>query len=97
MLADCRYLRSSGCRCREGGVSDRHNRALRSGHSFDPGFKFLRERLDYARTEPGFWLGKDAVRLTNSIVGNREFPIRSVDIVSDVDLAFHAFPGECVL
>jgi hypothetical protein len=66
----CRHLRSSGCRCREGGVSDRHNRALWPGHSFNPGFEFLRERLDYARTEPSFWLGKDAVRLTNSIVGN---------------------------
>jgi hypothetical protein len=92
-----RHLRGSGYRCCESSVSDRHNRAVRPGYSVNAGVEFLRERLDDARAEPGFWLGKSAVRPAYSIVGNREFPIRSVDIVRDVDLAFHALVGKCML
>ena len=63
-------LRHSGFLCCESGVGDRHNCAVRSGRSFNVGVEFFRERLDYPRTEPGFWLGKDAVRSANAIISD---------------------------
>jgi len=66
----CHPLRGFDFRGRESGMSDRHSCALRPGRSFNFGAEFLRERLDYAGSEPGFWLGKDAVRPANSIVGD---------------------------
>ena len=71
----------TGHLCQKSGVSDRHGRSLRAGQSFNLGTELLRERLDDARAEPGFWLSKDAVRLANPIVSDRKLPIRSIDII----------------
>jgi hypothetical protein len=54
---------SAEARRQKSGVSDRHGRSLWAGQSFNLGTELLRERLDDARAEPGFWLSKDAVRL----------------------------------
>jgi hypothetical protein len=96
-LLGCRSSRGSGHRCRESGVSDRYIRALRPGQGFNDGVEFMRERIDYAGAEPGFRLSKDAIRLANSIVSDREFSICAVDIVRDIDPAFHIFAGKCML
>jgi hypothetical protein len=65
-----RLSHDTGHRCRKSGVSDRHGRSLWANQSFNLGTELLRERLDDARTEPGFWLSKDAVRLANPIVSD---------------------------
>ena len=43
----------------------------------------MRERLDDARAQPGFYLSKDAVRPANPVVGDRKLPIRPCGIISD--------------
>src|ERR1700733_1737836 len=90
-------LRGFYFRRRESGVSDRHSCALTPSRSFNFGVEFLRKRLDDASSEPSFGLGKNVLRLTNSIVSNRKLPIRSIDFIRDDDLAFHVLAGECVL
>src|ERR1700735_2449765 len=84
-------------RCCKSGVSDRHDRAVRTGQSFNFGVEVLRERLDDPRTETGLWLGKDTVGPAYSIVSNREFPIRAINVLGDVDQAVHLFAGEGML
>jgi len=68
--ANCRYSRSPDFLRREGGMSDRHGCVLGTGQSFNLGTQLFRERLDDARTETGFALSKDAIRLAHAIVGN---------------------------
>ena len=51
-------------------MSDRHGCVLGTGQSFNLGTQLFRERLDDARTETGFALSKDAIRLAHAIVGN---------------------------
>src|ERR1700719_109684 len=92
-----RLSHGAGRLCRKSGVSDRHGRSLRASQSFNLGTELLRERRDDARSEPGFWLSKDAVRLANSIVGDRKLPICSGNIVRNGDLPILGIFAECVL
>jgi hypothetical protein len=78
-------------------VSDRHGRSLRASQSFNLGTELLRERLDDARAEPGFWLRKDAVRPASPIVGDRKLPICSGNIIRNGDLPIFGIFAECVL
>jgi hypothetical protein len=57
-------------------VSDRNGRSLWGSQGFNLGTELLRERLDDASAEADFWLSKDAVRLSNAIVGDRKLPNR---------------------
>ena len=91
------FMRPELLLAEKSGVNDRHDRALRPGQSFNFGVEVLRECFDDAGSEPGFWLGKDTVRLANSIISNREFPIRAIDIERDADPALHIFAGKCML
>src|SRR6202162_81987 len=92
-----RLSHDTGHLCQKSGVSDRHGRSLWAGQSFDLGTELLRERLDDARAEPGFWLSKDAVRLANPIVSDRKLPICSGNIIRNGDLPFFCIFAECVL
>lgn len=69
--------RSAGFLRRKGGVSDRHGRSAGATQRFNLGVELFSERVDDAGAKPSFWLGKDAVRRANSVVGDRELPIRS--------------------
>src|ERR1700675_3565555 len=83
-----RQLSGLNCLCREGGVSNRHGRALRTGQSFNLSIELLRQRLDDAGAESGLSLSEDAVRLADPIVSDRKLPIRSGHIIRNGDLAF---------
>src|SRR5450830_1643651 len=72
-------------RC-ESGVSDRHGRSVGAAQSFNFGVELLCKRVDDAGAKPGFWLGKDADRISNSIVSDRKLPIRSRNIKRNGDL-----------
>src|ERR1019366_2743078 len=96
-LRNHRLSHDTGHLCQKSGVSDRHGRSLWAGQSFNLGTELLRERLDDARAEPGFWLSKDAVRLANPIVSDRELPIRSIDIIRDGYPAIDFIGGERML
>jgi hypothetical protein len=72
-IEDHRLSHDTGHPCQKSGVSDRHGRSLWAGQSFNLGTELLRERLDDARAEPGFWLSKDAVRLANPLSAIESF------------------------
>src|SRR5258707_1760021 len=90
-----RLSHDTGHLCQKSGMSDRHGRSLRAGQSFNLGTELLRERLDDARAEPGFWLSKDTVRLPNSIVGDRKLPICSRNFIRNGDLSIFCIFAEC--
>ena len=92
-----RLSHDTGHLCQKSGVSDRHGRSLWAGQSFNLGTELLRERLDDARAEPGFWLSKDAVRLANPIVSDRKLPICSGNFLRNGDLPIFCIFAECVL
>src|ERR1700722_9796864 len=71
----------------EGGMSDRNRRALSTGQCFNLSIELLRERLNDARAESRFCLGKDAIQLANSVVGDRKLPICSRGFIRDDDLS----------
>src|SRR6266850_3821896 len=82
-----RLSHDTGHLCQKSGVSDRHGRSLWASQSFNLGTELLRERVDDARAEPGFWLSKDTVRLPNSIVSDRKLPICSRNFIRNGDLS----------
>ena len=90
-IASSRNLR------RKSSVSDRHSRSLRAAQSFNLGVELLRQRIDDAGAKPGFWLGKDAVRLPNPVVSDRKLPICSGNIIRNGDLPIFCIFVECML
>ncbi len=78
-------------------MSDRNRGALGTRQGFNLGIDLLRERLDDASAESGFYLGEDTIRLTNSVVGDRKLPICSRGVIRDDDLAFGLFVRERML
>src|SRR6185437_4897265 len=70
------------CEC---GASDRNRRSAWAAQSFNLGIELLRKCVDDAGAKACFWLSKDAVRRANSVVRDRELPIRSENIVSNGD------------
>jgi hypothetical protein len=57
----------------------------------------MRERFDDTGPEPGFCLGKDAVRPANAVVGDRDLPIRPCGIIPDRYLTGTLVAGKCML
>src|SRR6202051_518972 len=92
-----RFSNDTGRLCQKSGVSDRLGRSLWAGQSFNLGTELLRERLDDARAEPGFWLGKDAALPANPIVSNRKLLICSRNFIRNGDLSIFCIFAECVL
>ena len=82
---------------RESGVSDRHGRSAGATQRFNLGVELISEGVDDAGAEPSFWLSKDAVRRASSVVGDREFPIRSGHIERDGNLPIFGRAVECML
>jgi hypothetical protein len=81
----------------KGSVGDRHGRPLWTAHSYDLGVELLGKRLDDTGAKPRFRLSEHAVRFSNSVVGDRKFPIRPGNFVGDRDLAVFRFCIEGVL
>src|ERR1700719_1179906 len=92
-----RLSHDTGHPWKKSGVRDRHGCSLWASKSSNLGTELLRERLDDARAEPGFWLSKDAVRLANPIVSDRKLPICSGNIIGNGDLPIFGIFAECVL
>ena len=82
---------------RKSGVSNRHGRSFWSAQSFDVGVELRRKRLNNAGTKPRLGLGKNAVWLSNPIIGNRKFPIYPGHFVGDGDLSIFCVCIESVL
>ena len=57
------------------GVSNRNFRSRSTAQCHHLSIKLSCERLNHARTKPGFRLSKHAIRLTGAIVGDRKLPI----------------------
>ena len=83
-----------GCK---GRVRDRYGRSFRIAQSNDFGVELLCKSVDDTGAEACFWLGKDAIRSSASVVGDRESPIRSVRIERNGNLSIFSVFIECVL
>src|SRR4029453_10471399 len=89
--------RSSGLLRRKSSVSDRHRRSAWAAQSFNLGVELFGKCVDDAGAKPSFWLSKDDGRISNSIVGARELPIRSGYIERNGDLPNFGRVVECML
>ena len=72
-------------------MRNRNSGPLRCTKRFDLGVELFGKRFDNASAKSSFWLGKDTVLPANSVVSNREFSIRSRDIIRNDDFSVFCF------
>ncbi len=82
---------------RKGGVGDHDRRSLAAAHHVNPGSELFGERVDDAGAQTGFCLREHPYRRADSVIRNRELPIRSSNGESDGDLTVSSVVGEGVL
>ena len=78
-------------------MSDCDTRSVMVCDGFHNGIELLRQRFDNSRAEPGFWLGKNTVNLSDPIVVDRKLPVRSFDLKGDDDAGIGFFSWKCML
>src|ERR1700732_3157492 len=67
------------------GMRDRHDCTLMAAHGDNLRIELACESADDSAAESGLRLGKGAVRLANSVVGDHEFPVLAENVIGDRD------------
>ena len=67
---------------------------MRTHHGVDAGAQLLGQRLDDRRAKSGLWLFRMAPQAADSIVGNREPPMRFGRFISNRHTTAAAIAGE---
>src|SRR6202048_5625867 len=82
---------------REGGVSNRHGRSFWPARSYNLGVELLSKGLNDAGSQPAFRLGKNAIGLAHSVVGDRKLPVGPRHVVRNGNLSVFRFFVESML